>query len=177
MTSKTLVLIRHAKSSWKDSSLADFDRPLNKRGKQDAPLMGEVLASKELRPDAFYLSPAKRSQKTAKKIAEKMALPPSQLKREDQLYFGGSEKILQWIKNFHKNLNIVFIVSHNPDLNDLATYFLGADAFEKQIQNLPTASILAVQFFIEDWKEIEKGKANLIFYEYPKKYRNNFVSS
>ncbi|WP_035758032.1 SixA phosphatase family protein [Hugenholtzia roseola] len=175
MTSKTLVLIRHAKSSWKDSTLADFDRPLNKRGKQDAPMMGEILASKELRPEAFYLSPAKRSKKTAEKIAEKIAFPQHLLKIEDQLYFGGSEKIVQWIKKLNNHLHTIFIVSHNPDLNDLAAYFLGSDFFNRQIQNLPTASLLALQIPVESWHQIERGKANPLFYEYPKKYKSNLI--
>jgi phosphohistidine phosphatase len=162
---KTLVLIRHAKSSWKDSSLADYDRPLNKRGKRDAPLMGEVIAAKNLLPDLFWVSPAKRATKTAQKIAQQMGYDEQQIIYQDCLYFGGKQKILELIQAQASQTQTIYIVSHNPDLNDLAEYFLG-----NFMPNIPTAGIVAFEFEVESWAQIGKGQAKMLFFEYPKKF-------
>ena len=83
---KTVILVRHAKSSWKDSSLKDYDRPLNKRGKRDAPFMGKKIREREILPDLILSSPAKRARKTAIRVAEEIGYPKEKIQYDDKMY-------------------------------------------------------------------------------------------
>ncbi len=115
---KRLYLIRHAKSSWDDPSLDDFDRPLSKRGKHDAPLMGKLLKQKNIIPDLILSSPAKRAKKTAKKIAKELG--KANIVYLDELYDASSQDLLADIKKISDTYTTVFLIAHNPRLNMLA---------------------------------------------------------
>jgi phosphohistidine phosphatase len=161
---KTLYLARHAKSFWGDQSLPDFDRPLNKRGKRDAPFMGEVLNDKKVQPDLIICSPAKRTKKTALDIAEKLGYPNKKILFDECLYEASSNTILGLIKNIDDKFNSVMIFAHNPGLTLLNNHISN-----KYLDNIPTCGIVALQSD-KKWSEIGKNSCCHLFFEYPKLY-------
>lgn len=162
---KTLYLVRHAKSDWGDQSLADFDRPLNKRGKKDAPFMGEVLNDKEIMPDIIISSPAKRAKKTSIEIAEKLSYPLKKILFDEELYDASSKDILHIVKNIDEKFATALIFGHNPGLTLLNNYISN-----KYIDNIPTCGIVALNLEVK-WSEIDKYSCKQLFFEYPKLYR------
>lgn len=163
---KTLVLIRHSKSSWAYPELNDLERPLNKRGENDAPLMAEVLKSKNIQPDLIISSPALRALVTAQVFAKVLDYDIERIVVEKIIYESNSKIILDYICSFNNAINTAFIFGHNPDLTYLATY-LSSSVFD----NVPTTGIVCIDFEVSSWKEIYKQPGKLRFFEYPKKYR------
>ncbi len=159
---KYLYLLRHAKSSWKDLSVSDFDRPLNKRGKKDAPKMGKFLNDRNVKVDLIISSPAKRTKETSKIIAEGIGYK-NQIIFDENIYEASLEQLLALIKNLNKNLNSVMLVAHNPGLTELANYFVNED-----IDNIPTCGIAAIKLE-NGWDEVKQNCGKLLFFEYPKK--------
>lgn len=159
---KYLYLLRHAKSSWKDLSVNDFDRPLNKRGKKDAPKMGKFLNDRNVKVDLIISSPAKRTKETSKIIAEGIGYK-NQIIFDENIYEASLEQLLALIKNLNKNLNSVMLVAHNPGLTELANYFVNED-----IDNIPTCGIAAIKLE-NGWDEVKRNCGKLLFFEYPKK--------
>ena len=160
---KSLYLIRHAKSSWADENLDDFDRPLNKRGKNDAPEMGRRLA-KKIKADLIITSSAKRAQKTAELIADELDYPRNHLQIVDDLYASEAATLLQTICQTSDKINILLLVAHNPEITILAE-FLATKSFE----NIPTCGIVAIKFATESWQEITPTLAKFEFFDYPKR--------
>lgn len=163
---KTLVLIRHSKSSWAYPELNDLERPLNKRGENDAPLMAEVLKTKNIKPDVIISSPALRALVTAQVFAKALGYVEEQIVVEKIIYESGSKNILDYICNLDDVIKTALIFGHNPDLTYLATY-LSSSVFD----NVPTTGIVCIDFEVSSWKEIYKQPGKLRFFEYPKKYR------
>jgi phosphohistidine phosphatase len=164
---KRLTLVRHAKSSWKDPELTDFDRPLNKRGKQDAPLMGERLAALEQRPELLVSSPAKRASKTARLIARELKIPDEQLIFKPEIYEAEPDALLEVVRGLDDRWEHVLLVGHNPGLTDLGN--LLADC---GIENIPTCGVLCLDFDAEGWQSLGPKSGILVFYDYPKKPAN-----
>ena len=160
---KVLYIVRHAKSSWDDPLLDDFSRPLNERGKRDAPRMGKRLKEKGLVPDLMLTSPARRALATCKRIAEVIGYVEDKIKTERDLYHAGSEQILNVMKTVKDKHNIVVIFGHNPGLTDFVNA-LGKQTFD----NVPTCGVAAYDLAIESWKDIEFGIGKLRFFDYPK---------
>lgn len=161
---KILYIVRHAKSSWKSYELEDIDRPLNNRGKRNAPEMGLRLANKGIRPDILISSPAKRAYSTAKKIAKMIQYPKNRIIIENKLYHGMEEDIIEVISNTPDEYNELMIFGHNPGFTDLANSLSGA-----QIYNIPTCGIVAISFDTDNWQNIDTTPGKLIFFDYPKK--------
>ena len=161
---KTLYLTRHAKSSWKKPELKDLDRPLNARGKADAPKMGKLLKKMEEIPELIISSPAKRAFKTASAIAKETGSPVKNIIKDIRLYMAGDDEFFDVISEVKKRFNKLMIVSHNFGLTIFANLVTGSD-----IINIPTAGIVKVEFDVNKWKEIRETKGKLIFFEYPKK--------
>ena len=161
---KTLYLARHAKSFWGDQSQLDFDRPLNKRGKRDAPFMGEVLRDKKVKPDLIICSPAKRTKRTAIEIADKIRYPEKKIQFDEKLYEASSNTILGLIKKIDEKIESLMIFGHNPGLTLLNNYIS-----DKYLDNIPTCGIVALQSE-KKWSEIGKNSFKQLFYEYPKLY-------
>ena len=156
---KILYLLRHAKSSWKDPNLSDFDRPLNKRGKHDAPFMAEKMKAKGIRPESIISSPAKRAKKTARIFSEILESP---LYLDAKLYAASIEEMLWIIEKSFETQDEVMVVGHNPELtvlNDLLS--------DKEIFNIPTAGIVAIRF---NAYPIETHQGEQLFFAYPKQY-------
>jgi len=157
---KHLLLIRHAKSSWDFPYLNDYDRPLNERGKRDAPKMAQWLSSQSVNADMIISSGADRAKNTATAFQAVLNIP---IKTDDLLYHASKSKLLNIIKQTDNNLNSVILVSHNPGLNDLADYLLSGFS-----ENIPTAGIFCLKLDIQKWSETSPKNASLHFFQYPK---------
>jgi len=161
---KNLFLIRHAKSSWDFPNLTDIERPLNSRGKKDAPMMGQRLSAMGIKPDLIITSPAKRARKTAKKIAKETGYPANKIITNNNLYSAGVTTLLQVIRAIENQYNKVFMFGHNPEFTALANLLT-----HRQIYNVPTCGICYIAFEIESWRHVTEGKGKLKLYDYPKK--------
>lgn len=162
---KRLILIRHAKSSWDQIDLADRARPLNARGLKNAPMMGDVLCQKGVRPDKIFSSPAVRAHATAELIAERLDYPKSKIQIREELYMTSPERCLELVHQIPPQLNDVCLVFHNPDIT-----LLGFMLCDQCPLHLPTCSCLALEFEVDEWAFIMPNSGRLNFYEYPKKY-------
>lgn len=162
---KTLCLIRHAKSSWKFPALKDFDRPLNKRGRRDAPFMGALLVKKKIVPDQIISSPANRAITTAGMIAKELSYPNNKIIEKRDLYEATTDDLLKAAQGVEENVKSLFLVGHNPGI----TYF-AEKLSDKEIDNIPTCGIFAIGFEVESWGQVDYGKGIFRFFEYPKKY-------
>lgn len=164
---KTLLLIRHAKSSWDDISLGDRERPLNKRGKKDAPAMGRLLKEKGLLPELVISSPVKRALKTAKLIAEEIDYPKKRIEIREDIYGQGTDALVQLIGGLDESLDNVYLIGHNPELTDLANRLTGAG-----IHNVPTCGVIAIEFPLPTWAECVQQGGSLALFERPAKDKN-----
>jgi len=160
---KTLTIFRHAKSSWDDPDLADRERPLNKRGERDAPVMGERLKSAGIRPSLVLVSPAKRAWHTARIVAREISYPLEFLQREPGLYHAGVNKLLDVIGAQDIGFNSIMIIGHNPGLTDLANELL-----PRLTANIPTAGFVSIAMDTDDWDLRSRQSAELVEYDYPK---------
>jgi len=162
---KTLIIIRHAKSSWDASSIDDFERPLNDRGKRDAPRMGKRFKEKDIHPDLLLSSPAKRALSTAKRIAKELKYPKDNIKTDRRLYHADEETMLTVVRELKDKLHVVMIFSHNPGLTEFVNSLMDGDL---DIDNVPTCGVVAFQFNFDSWKDLDWGKGKLLFFDYPK---------
>ena len=163
---KTIILVRHAKSSWKDLGLKDFDRPLNKRGKRDAPFMGEKLKEKKILPDLILSSPAKRARKTAVKVAEAIGYPKKRIEYRDIMYHSEARYLFEMVKDLDDSKDTVMLFGHNPGFNDFADLLLP----ENPVLNIPTTGVYCMRFDVKSWKKVREGTGEAVFFDYPKRY-------
>lgn len=162
---KTLLLVRHAKSSWDNFTLSDFERPLNERGKTDAPKMGKRLRKKGVKIDAFISSPAKRAKKTAEYFIAEYGGSKDDIIFISSLYDAAVSDFSAAVKNIDDKYDTVALFSHNPGITQFANEQVsGAD-----IDNMPTCSVFAVKSGTDKWKDFSKSKKDFLFFEYPKK--------
>jgi phosphohistidine phosphatase len=161
---KKLYIIRHAKSSWDSDAKSDFNRPLNKRGKRDAPMMGEVLKELAVMPDIILSSSAKRTTMTALIVAEKIGYD-KEIVFENELYLASDSEIYNQIKRVDDDKDSVFIIAHNPGVTNFINRFS-----DDYILNLPTCGIFAMEFDVDSFKDIKPRSGKKLFFEYPKKY-------
>lgn len=160
---KTLTLVRHAKSSWKDTSLADRDRPLNKRGKRDAPEMGRRIADAGIRPSLIVSSPAVRAWTTARIIANEIGYPLEFLQRDSALYLASVNGILDVVVSQDAGFNNMMLIGHNPGFTDFANYLVPG-----LTNNIPTAGVVSVELDTDDWSLYDKPDVTLLLYDFPK---------
>ncbi len=160
---KTLTIVRHAKSSWKDNNLSDRDRPLNQRGEHDAPLMGKRIVAAGIRPSLILCSPAVRAWTTAKILADEIGYPREFLQRENSLYLASLDNILDVLVAQDAEFNNVMLVGHNPGLTEFANYLSPG-----LTDNLPTTGVVSVSFDQDDWSLYSAPKTELLTYDYPK---------
>jgi len=162
---KKLYLIRHAKSSWKDDSLSDFERPLNKRGKNDAPLMGKFLKKKNIMPDYILSSPAGRAKRTAKIIAKEIGFS-KKIKYDEDVYEATTSTLFDIIKSFDEDYDDVFLFGHNPSFSMLAE-MLSND----YVENIPTGGIYCISFNVSQWDKIKKQSGKTENFWFPKMFK------
>jgi len=161
---KNLVLVRHAKSSWDDPALLDRERPLSKRGKRDAPVMGRLLKARGLAPDLILSSPAKRARKTAVKIAREIDYPKARIEIREDIYLRGVDELVDLIAALDDRWTRVMLVGHNPELTELANRLAQAD-----ILDLPTAGVVSIVFDTDTWRGCARGRGRLDLFERPPK--------
>ena len=159
---KKLYLIRHAKSSWEDLTLHDFDRPLSKRGKNDIPKMAMRLKESGVVPDIILSSGALRAKLTVHCLVDLIGYNKP-VKFDNEIYESNSTSLYKIITSIDDKYRIAFIVGHNPSLNMLAEDFVGLS------HNIPTCGIVEIDFSCSSWSDISSNNARLISFDYPKK--------
>lgn len=147
---KLLLLMRHAKSSWADGTLADFERPLNGRGKQDAPRMGELLRRRELLPDLIITSEARRARDTTARVVEASGYE-GEVRSTRELYEAEPEDFLEVLHAAPDSCARVMLVAHNPGLEMLLELLTGI------AEALPTGALAAIQLPVASWRELHEG--------------------
>jgi phosphohistidine phosphatase len=165
---KNLVLIRHAKSSWDNPNLDDRDRPLNSRGKRDAPMMGAVLNRRGLSPDRIVSSPARRAVKTAKLIAAQLDFPVSQILIDDRIYLAEASTLLALIQDLPEDSNQTILFGHNPGFTELLNTLT-----EAGVGNVPTCGVASIEFAVDSWAAVSPVAGRLRFFDYPKQHRSS----
>ncbi len=163
---KKLYIIRHAKSSWVDSSLSDFERPLKNRGKRDALLIGKILNEEEKRPDLILSSSANRAISTAKIIAKELNLEKNKIVKMEDLYCANLDKITNILGNLVDEIEVVYIFGHNPNFYYLVLFLCG-----RVIEKFPTCAVAKIELNLKDWNKIGKNCGKLERYLTPKMFK------
>ena len=161
---KTIVIVRHGKSSWDDPFLSDHQRPLAKRGLKDAPKMGARLADWGPPVDRVISSSAVRALATAELITAEMGLPWDEIRVEDDLYHATESEMLELIHEQEDYLDGLMLFGHNPGM----TYLVN-DLSDLDLDNLPTCGVVILQFDVESWTDIGDVLASSAEFNYPKK--------
>ena len=152
---RTLLLLRHAKSSWKEQGLADHGRPLNRRGKRDAPRMGRLLNVEGLVPDRIVSSTANRARTTALKVAEECGYGKA-IEINEDLYLATPEDQLAVLRDLYFDEPCVMLVGHNPGLESLLYLLTGED------ERLPTAALAQISLDIESWADLREHAGGIL---------------
>jgi phosphohistidine phosphatase len=146
---KTLLILRHAKSSWDNSRLSDYERPLNSRGKEDAPRMGQLLRDEELVPDLIITSSAKRAAATAEAVAAASGYA-DEIKSTRRLYHAAPEQYIELLQEAGGDTTRVMVVGHNPGVEYLVELLTDVD------ERMPTGALARVELPIEQWTELDE---------------------
>jgi phosphohistidine phosphatase len=147
---KTLLILRHAKSCWKQPDQTDHDRPLNERGKRDAPRMGQLLNELECPPELIVSSTAKRARKTAAKVAKAGGYRDI-IELDGTLYLAPPDRILQVVHSTPNRYQRIMLVGHNPGMQQLLHLLTGTDL------KLPTAALARVDLDVANWADVQPG--------------------
>jgi phosphohistidine phosphatase len=158
---KTLLLLRHAKSSWKEPELIDFDRPLNKRGLKAAPQIGQALSAKKLQPEVILSSPAKRAMQTVNLVIEAAGLK-GELRFEEKIYEASARRLFELVSGLDPAVKMAMMVGHNPGFEELTA------VLTNETPRLRTASLVCIEFEIDDWNKIKPGRGKLKWIVDPK---------
>ena len=161
---KKLIIIRHSKSSWKDLSVGDFHRPLNRRGKTDGPIMADYLSGRITKICFLHSSSSVRAFETSKFFIDRIKF--NKIKYDDSLYHSSSFSILNMIKNYSDNFSSVAIIAHNPGLTNLINELTNIS-----IDNLPTTGLAQIDFNCLKWNNISSKNSNLIEIKFPKQLK------
>jgi phosphohistidine phosphatase len=163
---KILTIVRHAKSSWDDSSLSDRERPLNERGRLDAPMMGRRIAAAGIRPSLIIASPAVRAWTTARVVAQELGYPLEFMHRESELYMASLRELLDVVGAQDNKFNNLMLFGHNPGLTEFANFLSPGIT-----GNLPTAGVLSVAIDREDWFLHSRPATEVKLFDSPKHAR------
>ena len=161
---KQLFICRHAKSSWDDPGLSDFDRPLNKRGLHDAPTMGQRLAGRGIHPDLICTSPALRAKTTAEAYAQALDYPCAAICYEPRQYNATPALLLMLLQEMTSSVETLLLVGHNPESTQLAHLLA-----ETAIEHIPTCGVVALDLALPAWSQITPHCGSLAFIDFPKK--------
>ena len=160
---KTLILVRHAKSSWDKAGLSDSERPLNERGKKDAPEMAKRLRKKGLIIDRLLSSPAERALRTARYFSKELDIKKGDIQVERSLYGALPQQFEQVVALLVEKDKTVLIFSHNPGITDYANSLTHV-----RTDNIPTCGVFAVQAEVASWSDFAKAAKTFLFFDYPK---------
>ncbi len=160
---KTLLLIRHAKSSWDDPTQNDFDRPLNTRGLKDAPMMAKRLVEKKVKIDAFISSPASRAKKTCALFMATFGADNNSMILQSQLYLATPPVFFEAISKLDSSIEHAAIFSHNNGITDFVNQLSHI-----KVDNMPTCSVYAIKLDVKSWADFKKAQKEFWFFDYPK---------
>ncbi|MCE7055819.1 histidine phosphatase family protein [Algoriphagus sp. AGSA1] len=160
---KKIILVRHGKSAWDNPLLDDPDRPLAGRGLRDVPIMGFRLLQRGVSPDLILSSTATRAAHTAEIISEVLKLSQAKLVYEKSLYHASSSTLLKIVQGLDDSYNTIFLVGHNPGMNDLIEVLGGS------IDNLPTSGQYGFLADTDHWAKFSPNNSRTWFFDYPKK--------
>ena len=158
---KSLLLLRHAKSSWDDAGLDDFDRPLNDRGNKAAPVMGKWLRQKKLKPNLILSSPAVRAKQTTKLICENAGWS-NEVRYEGQIYEASVQRLFSLAMNIADEVELAVMVGHNPGFEELLEALTGEPG------RMPTAAAALIELNVETWRKVKRGSGKLKWLRRPK---------
>ncbi|EKF18067.1 SixA phosphatase family protein [Nitratireductor pacificus] len=168
---REIILLRHAKSSWDDPTLGDFDRPLAPRGRRAAPLMGHAMAERGLVPDHVLVSSARRAQQTWRLVAVELGLEVVDARLDPGLYMASPERLLAALRDAPPEAARVLLVGHNPGLAELAAALAGPGsdeaALDRMNRKFPSGA-LARFAFGGAWRHLDSGAARLVNFLRPK---------
>jgi len=168
---KRLLLIRHAKSSWKNADLPDAERPLNKRGQKDAPRMAKRLKEKRIFPDVILCGPAVRTKATCEVFCELLNFDLQRVQYLPELYHASETTLLRVVRQVKDTADrdqVVLIFGHNPGLTDFANLL-----FDEEIENVPTCGVVCGEVKAATWNEVKPGCGTLDFFDYPKRKKHS----
>ena len=164
LMAKTLYLVRHAKSSWGDMTLGDFDRPLNKRGQRDAPEMGRRLKKRGVLPDIILCSPAQRARQTAELLLRELGGSMDGVQFDERIYEASMATLLDLIRSLPAACAAAMVIGHNPSIGWLANQFSGY-----RIEKMPTCAVAAFELPSFSWRDMGAGTARLLDFDCPKR--------
>ncbi|BAF71585.1 phosphoglycerate/bisphosphoglycerate mutase [Sulfurovum sp. NBC37-1] len=164
-TIKTLYLIRHAKSSWKDIDASDFERGLTKKGKKSIETIGSYLKLRGVCPDIILSSCALRAQETADCLAKKLEFD-GKINYMQELYFTDTETLKQIVMLQENDADTIFVIGHNPQITDMANSLI-----DEHISKIPTMGVVATNFDIEQWSDLGNVKGTMDFFISPKQFQ------
>lgn len=164
---KKLVIVRHAKSSWDDESLPDFDRPLNNRGERDAPRMAKRLKEKRVFPDIMLSSPANRALTTCRVMADVLQFSVNKIQTDKRLYHASAQEILDVLRQLPDRADdeeVVMLFGHNPGLTEFVNLLL-----DESIDNIPTCGVVGCIVPLDTWKDLHWRCGTIDYFDFPKK--------
>lgn len=164
---KHIYFIRHAKSSWSTQVQKDIDRPLNQRGKRDAPFMADMLVKKGVQIDGIIKSPAQRITETVIPFIKAFSIEEENVLTENQIYEGSIYDILDVVHSAVEDWESIMIFGHNPAMSYVADYFGGKD-----VVSMPTCGILKVKSKAKDWAAVNASNSKITSFYYPKLFLN-----
>lgn len=167
---KQILILRHAKSSWEDETLADFDRPLSERGLKDAPRIGKYLRKIKRKPDVIVSSSAQRTRQTAKLVTEFMKQDESIITWNKDLYYGSAMDYLKVIQATSSKVDRLMLVGHNPKVEQTAGALIGN--VETPNLRMPTAALICLNTYAINWEQIHWGTCQLAWMINPKALNN-----
>lgn len=162
---KTLYLCRHAKSSWADPGVNDFDRPLNERGQRNAPYMAQVFKDRGEPVDLIMSSPANRALTTAHFFAEALRIGGDRFVQERLIYHAERHTLAHIVSQLPNTADRVMLFGHNPGFTDVLNHLSDAG-----VDNLPTCGLVRIDFAVTDWQHTGKGAGTLVWFDYPKRH-------
>jgi phosphohistidine phosphatase len=160
---KSVIIIRHAKSSWDNVGESDFDRPLNDRGKEDAPRMAKRLLERDVTIDAFISSSAKRARKTAALFIKEFNGDKEDIILVPDLYLAGPDAFYDAIAKAPASAKTIALVGHNPGITEFAN-----ELTDVRIDDMPTCAMFAVKADIKEWSAFKDAEKQYWFFDYPK---------
>ena len=161
---RTLYLVRHAKSSWTDMTLGDFDRPLNSRGLRDAPEMGRRMKLRNIRPDLVLCSPARRTRQTVELLLRELGVSNAAVQFVEAIYEASIADLLHLVRSIPDPVNSAMIVGHNPSIGCLVDQLSG-----QRLERMPTCAVATLEADTDHWKAFGSQTARLIDFDYPRR--------
>lgn len=158
---KTLYILRHAKSSWTDANLSDFERPLNERGIKTAPFMGELMTKKNFQPELILSSPAQRARQTAL-LVKKAGRMKAEIRYDERIYEASPLRLMEVVSEIENHINSVLLVGHNPGFEGLVKFLTGKS------ERMTTTALAVVDLEIDHWKSVHPECCALRILIHPK---------